>query len=117
MTSARRFPGIETDRADLAARRDLTLVAVVVVGLSRLIEPPGVWLVAIFLLLAEGVVDLVRGAVVARRADREVPRTGGPPGLSWAASNGEHPVPTTDRTEPLQADLDPAPPARSKEQT
>ena len=26
MTSARRIPGIETDRADLAARRDLTLV-------------------------------------------------------------------------------------------
>ena len=50
MTSARRIPGIETDRADLAARRDLTLVAVVVVGLSRLIEPPGVWLVAVFLL-------------------------------------------------------------------
>jgi hypothetical protein len=36
--------------ADRAARRDLTLVAVTIVGLSRLIEPPGVWFVAIFLL-------------------------------------------------------------------
>ena len=35
---------------DEAGRRDLALVAVVVVGLSRLIEPPGVWFVAIFLL-------------------------------------------------------------------
>lgn len=31
-------------------RRDLALAAVTVVGLSRLIEPPGIWLVAIFLL-------------------------------------------------------------------
>ena len=35
---------------DQAARRDLALVAVTVVGLSRLIEPPGIWLVAILLL-------------------------------------------------------------------
>ncbi len=35
---------------EAAARRDLALAAVIVVGLSRLIEPPGVWLVAIFLL-------------------------------------------------------------------
>lgn len=35
---------------DRAARRDLTLVAVTVVGLSRLVEPPAVWFVAIFLL-------------------------------------------------------------------
>lgn len=35
---------------DRRARRDLALVAVAVVGLSRLIEPPGVWFVAIFLL-------------------------------------------------------------------
>jgi hypothetical protein len=35
---------------DGAARRDLALAAVIVVGLSRLIEPPGVWLVAVFLL-------------------------------------------------------------------
>jgi hypothetical protein len=32
------------------ARRDLTLAAVIIVGLSRLIEPPGVWFTAIFLL-------------------------------------------------------------------
>lgn len=36
--------------ADRAARRDLALVAVTVVGLSRLIEPPSVWFVGIFLL-------------------------------------------------------------------
>jgi hypothetical protein len=35
---------------DQAGRRDLALAAVTVVGLSRLIEPPGVWFVAIFLL-------------------------------------------------------------------
>jgi hypothetical protein len=35
---------------DRRGRRDLTLVAVTVVGLSRLIEPPEVWFVAIFLL-------------------------------------------------------------------
>ena len=35
---------------DRAARRDLTIAAVVVVGLSRLVEPPTVWYVAIFLL-------------------------------------------------------------------
>lgn len=35
---------------DRAARRDLALVAVTVVGLSRLVEPPSVWFVAIFLL-------------------------------------------------------------------
>ena len=37
-------------RDDEAARRDLALAAVTVVGLSRLIEPPAVWFVAIFLL-------------------------------------------------------------------
>jgi hypothetical protein len=37
-------------RDDETARRDLALAAVTVVGLSRLIEPPGVWFVAIFLL-------------------------------------------------------------------
>jgi hypothetical protein len=36
--------------ADRAARRDLTLVAVTVVGLSRLVEPPFTWFVGIFLL-------------------------------------------------------------------
>jgi hypothetical protein len=35
---------------DQRARRDLALAAVTIVGLSRLIEPPGVWFVAIFLL-------------------------------------------------------------------
>lgn len=35
---------------DRAGRRDLTLAAVTIVGLSRLIEPPGVWIVAVFLL-------------------------------------------------------------------
>jgi hypothetical protein len=35
---------------DRLGRRDLTLAAVTIVGLSRLIEPPGVWFVAIFLL-------------------------------------------------------------------
>ncbi len=35
---------------DRSGRRDLALVAVTIVGLSRLIEPPGVWFVAIFLL-------------------------------------------------------------------
>lgn len=36
--------------ADRLARRDLALVAVAIVGLSRLAEPPAVWFVAIFLL-------------------------------------------------------------------
>jgi hypothetical protein len=36
--------------ADRAARRDLALVAMTVVGLSRLAEPPATWFVAIFLL-------------------------------------------------------------------
>ena len=35
---------------DAAGRRDLALAAVTVVGLSRLIEPPAIWLAAIFLL-------------------------------------------------------------------
>jgi hypothetical protein len=35
---------------DVSGRRDLALAAVTVVGLSRLIEPPGIWLAAIFLL-------------------------------------------------------------------
>jgi hypothetical protein len=41
---------IATMDADRSGRRDLALVAVIVVGLSRLIEPPGVWIVAVFLL-------------------------------------------------------------------
>lgn len=46
MTTARTIEAME----DRLARRDLALAAVTVVGLSRLIEPPGVWLVAVFLL-------------------------------------------------------------------
>ena len=46
MTGARTILAMD----DRRARRDLALVAVTVVGLSRLIEPPGVWFVAIFLL-------------------------------------------------------------------
>jgi hypothetical protein len=43
-------PSLASVHVDRLARRDLTLAAVTVVGLSRLIEPPGVWFVAIFLL-------------------------------------------------------------------
>lgn len=46
MTGLRRFAVADDQRG----RRDLTLAAVTIVGLSRLIEPPGVWIVAIFLL-------------------------------------------------------------------
>lgn len=42
----RRTPAFE----DIAAHRDLAIVAVTLVGLSRLIEPPLVWLVAVLLL-------------------------------------------------------------------
>ena len=37
-------------RNDVAGRHDLALAAVTLVGLSRLIEPPAIWLAAIFLL-------------------------------------------------------------------
>jgi hypothetical protein len=47
MSAVRRATTLQEDRA---GRRDLALTAVTIVGLSRLIEPPGVWLVAIFLL-------------------------------------------------------------------
>lgn len=47
MSDARTFAA---RRDDEAARRDLALAAVTIVGLSRLIEPPAVWFVAIFLL-------------------------------------------------------------------
>jgi hypothetical protein len=47
MSLVRRAGTLQVDRA---GRRDLALAAVTMVGLSRLIEPPGVWLVAIFLL-------------------------------------------------------------------
>ena len=43
-------PGTIAAMDDRRGRRDLALAAVTIVGLSRLIEPPGVWLVAIFLL-------------------------------------------------------------------
>jgi len=35
---------------DRLARRDLAIAAVVIVGLSRLLEPPAVWAVAVLLL-------------------------------------------------------------------
>ncbi len=41
-----------TALGDHAAHRDLALVAVTLVGLSRLVEPPLVWLVAVLLLAA-----------------------------------------------------------------
>ena len=47
VSAARTIPAMSDDRR---GRRDLALAAVTIVGLSRLIEPPGVWLVAIFLL-------------------------------------------------------------------
>ena len=55
MTEPRTIAAMHEPRAGArhesrAARRDLALAAVTIVGLSRLIEPPGVWFVAIFLL-------------------------------------------------------------------
>jgi hypothetical protein len=47
VSAARTIPAMFDDRS---GRRDLALAAVTIVGLSRLIEPPGVWLVAVFLL-------------------------------------------------------------------
>ena len=46
MIAPRTMPAMD----DRRGRRDLALAAVTIVGLSRLIEPPGVWFVAIFLL-------------------------------------------------------------------
>lgn len=46
MSLSRTIAGMD----DRRGRRDLALAAVTIVGLSRLIEPPGVWFVAIFLL-------------------------------------------------------------------
>ena len=43
-------PGTIAAMDERRGRRDLALAAVTIVGLSRLIEPPGVWFVAIFLL-------------------------------------------------------------------
>ncbi len=47
MSAVRRFTALHEDRA---GRRDLALAAVTMVGLSRLLEPPGIWFVAICLL-------------------------------------------------------------------
>ena len=46
-SASRTIPAMQDHRA---GRRDLALAAVTIVGLSRLIEPPGVWFVAVFLL-------------------------------------------------------------------
>lgn len=46
MTASRTIAAMD----ERAGRRDLALVALTIVGLSRLIEPPGTWFVAIFLL-------------------------------------------------------------------
>ena len=43
-------PGTIAAMDDRRARRDLALMAATIVGLSRLIEPPGVWIVALFVL-------------------------------------------------------------------
>jgi hypothetical protein len=50
MSNAPRVRGLDATPLDRLGRRDLTLAAVTVVGLSRLVEPPTVWYVAIFLL-------------------------------------------------------------------
>ncbi len=65
MTVVRSRAGLGDDHA---GRRDLALAAVTVVGLSRLIEPPGAWIVAVFLLGAMTVGTLqVLGDESARR--------------------------------------------------
>ena len=48
MTASRTIAAMQ----DRTARRDLALLAVTVVGLSRLTEPPVVWVIAVFLLVA-----------------------------------------------------------------
>jgi hypothetical protein len=50
VSGAPRLRGLDATPLDRLGRRDLTLAAVTVVGLSRLVEPPTVWYVAIFLL-------------------------------------------------------------------
>jgi hypothetical protein len=50
MSSSPRLRGLDATPLDRLGQRDLTLAAVTVVGLSRLVEPPTVWYVAIFLL-------------------------------------------------------------------
>jgi len=56
-------------------RLDLSLAAVVIVGLSRLIEPPGVWFVAIFLLgaMLVGAVRVLGGTAPGRDIGPGVP--------------------------------------------
>ena len=56
------------------ARRDLTLVAVVAVGLSRLLEGPGIWVVAILVLAA-----LLFGALQVLAEDDPAAETTGVP--------------------------------------
>ena len=48
MTLSRTIPAMD----ERNARRDLALAAVTIVGLSRLLEPPALWLVAVLLLIA-----------------------------------------------------------------
>ena len=48
MSLSRTIPAMD----ERYARRDLALAAVTIVGLSRLLEPPALWLVAILLLIA-----------------------------------------------------------------
>ena len=71
MTLARTIGAME----DRFARRDLALAAVTVVGLSRLIEPPGVWLVAIFLLgaILVGTLQVLGDEAVRRDSAGSVP--------------------------------------------
>ena len=78
-------PGTIAAMDERRGRRDLALAAVTIVGLSRLIEPPGVWFVAIFLLGAMllgtlqvlGDETAARGRRRARRADRIADPAGG----------------------------------------
>ena len=60
---------------DRTARRDLALLAVTVVGLSRLMEPPTIWLVAALLLAAMlfGTLQVLADEIPAADADAGVP--------------------------------------------
>jgi hypothetical protein len=79
MSGSARFvgPRLVEDDEDQArrGRLDLSLAAVVVVALSRLIEPPGVWFVAIFLLgaMLVGAVRVLGGAAPDLERMRAVP--------------------------------------------
>jgi hypothetical protein len=50
VTGSPRLRGLDATPLERLGQRDLTLAAVTVVGLSRLVEPPTVWYLAIFLL-------------------------------------------------------------------